>query len=107
MTLADLAAAVLTVLLLCAGYVIRPHRARCPDTYDLRTGVRTSGSFECWPHPSAPVGWDRRLGRIEDWDGTHGRPERSIQSEATIGSRIYCTGGATPRQDGFRVWCQR
>lgn len=104
----ELISAIVTVCVLVAGYAIRPHHARCPDTYDLRTGIQPSGRFDCWPHPSAPADWDPRNGRIEDWDGTHGKPERSVQSEATLGGQIYCTGGSRPIVVDYRtVGCRR
>lgn len=108
-TLADLAAAIMTVLILLVSFITRPKRARCPDTYDLRTGIQASGRFNCWPHPVAPPGWNyRRDGRIEDWDGTFGKAERSLQSEAAIGGKLYCTNGTRPIVIDYRtVGCQR
>lgn len=93
----DLVASMLTVVLLCCAMVTRPTRARCPAGYDLRTGVRPSGEFRCWPHPVGDP----------EWDGTWMRPDRARQPDGAFGARVYCTGGATPRQDGTSVWCQR
>ena len=85
---------------------LHPATAACPPGYDLRVGVRRSGAFECWPAPVAPRGWDwRRLGPVTDWDGTFGRPERSVQPSGVLKGRVYCPNGTTPRQDGHKVWC--
>lgn len=35
------------------------------------------------------------------------RARRDIIDHRRIVVRIHCTGGATPRQDGSSVWCQR
>lgn len=35
------------------------------------------------------------------------RARRDISDPRRIVVRIHCTGGATPRQDGLKVWCQR
>lgn len=88
----------LTLWLLALACLARPHRARCPIGYDLRTGIRPSGEFTCWPNPSGPL----------EWDGTWGRPERSRQPDGVIESRIFCTGGTRPVVVGDReVGCQR
>ncbi len=91
------AASILTMVLLVLAWAIRPTHAHCPDRYGLRMGVRIDGHFQCWP---APVG-------DEDWSFATGRPDRSVQPAEILESRIYCTGGATPHQDGTSVWCQR
>lgn len=76
----------------------RPERARCPDGYDVRAGIRRSGDFECWPRPVGDP----------DYDGTYGKPERGTQSDAIIRGRIYCTGGTQPIVvDYLTVGCQR
>lgn len=31
----------------------------------------------------------------------------AIDDDRVIVGRVHCTGGATPRQDGRSVWCQR
>lgn len=86
-----------TFALLALAFALRPSAASCPPGRDLRTGIRRDGRFECW---SAPVG-------DPDWDGTWGRPERGVQAEDAIGSRIFCTGGSVPIVvDARRVGCQ-
>lgn len=71
----------------------------CPTGYDLRTGVRRDGRFECWPHPVGDP----------EWDGTWRRsPDRSTQSDAIVRNRIICTGGAHPIVIDYKtVGCQR
>jgi len=70
----------------------------CPLGYDLRTGIRRNGSFECWPHPTGNP----------EWDGTWRHPERGEQSLAIQRSWIYCTGGSQPIIVTDRVvGCQR
>lgn len=81
-----------------------PTAARCPPTYDLRTGIRRSGVYECWPHPVAPREW--RGSRIEDWDGTFGRPERSVQPAGILTGRIWCGKGVPVVLDERRVGCR-
>lgn len=89
--LVDIAAWWISMLLLCWSMVARPMTAACGEGHDLRTGIRRSGVFQCWPHPVAPAGWNaRRFGRIEDWDGTFGRPARSVQPAGVITGRIWC-----------------
>lgn len=86
---------------------LHPVAASCPAGHDLRTGVRRSGAYKCWPAPVAPRDWSvARQGQVTDWDGTWQRPERSVQPDGAIAGRVYCFGGATPRQDGQRVWCE-
>lgn len=87
--------------LLALAFALRPHRARCPVGMDLRTGVRADGRFECWPAPSGPTVYERVGGGEWRW------VDHSTQIEDWLTSRIYCTGGATPRHDGRSVWCQR
>lgn len=94
----DLLSAIATLILLCCSMAVRPTKARCPATYDLRTGIRTSGHFECWPHPVGDP----------EWDGTWQRPERSRQPAGVLGSRIFCTNGTRPIVvDERTVGCQR
>jgi len=93
-------AILLSIAALAIASVCHPARARCPAGYDLRTGIRRDGRFECWP---APLG-------DPEWDGTWRRsPDRSVQPDGIIHSRIYCTGGAHPiaGDDGRTVGCQR
>lgn len=91
-------AAVVSLLITLSAPCTRPVRARCPDGHDLRTGIRRSGAFECWPVPGGdPL-----------YDGAGGFPERSTQSTAILRGQIYCTGGAHPIVVDFRtVGCQR
>lgn len=92
-------AILISIAILAISSVCRPSRARCPAGYDLRTGIRRSGHFECWPSPDGDP----------DYDGTWQRPERSVQREDVLTGRIYCTGGAQPiaGDDGSTVGCQR
>lgn len=93
-----LVGSLLTLWAIAVGCILRPRAARCPQGFDLRTGVRADGRFECWPRPSGPL----------DFDGIWGKPERSVQPEGVIGARIYCTGGARPIVvDERTVGCQR
>jgi len=91
-------AVLVTLAIATVSMCVRPSRARCPIGYDLRTGVQRSGAFVCWPSPTGnPM-----------YDGAGGYPERSVQSNATIGRAIYCTGGARPIVVDYRtVGCQR
>lgn len=83
--------------LLLIATLVQPTAASCPPGRDLRTGIRRDGRFECW---SAPVG-------DPDWDGTWNRPERGVQADDAISSRIFCTGGSVPIVvDARRVGCQ-
>lgn len=113
--LIDIACAWLSVALLCWSAVARPTRAECAPGWDLRTGIRRNGCFTCWQHPVAPRGWDAgRFGPIADWDGTFGRPERSVQPAGVLEGRIWCGTGAIPivvlawrDRDARRVGCGR
>lgn len=92
------AVVVVSLVLAMAGPCTRPTRARCPAMHDLRTGVRVSGRFECWP---SPVGDPL-------YDGAGGFPERSTQNGLILRGQIYCTGGAHPIVvDSRTVGCQR
>jgi hypothetical protein len=92
-------AILISIIVLAAAAVCRPTHASCPIGYDLRTGIRRTGDFECWP---VPVG-------DPDWDGTWQRPERSVQPDGVLEGRLYCTGGMQPLagDDGRTVGCQR
>lgn len=79
-------------LALCA--VLRPTLARCPFDMDLRTGVTPDGSFECWPHPSKRAGMSDS--EYREYDGTFGKPERSVQASWMLAGRVYCTGSTRP-----------
>lgn len=99
----------IAILMIPVIVAVGPHPPdvrRCPASYDLRTGVRADGRFQCWPHPSAPRGWHG--GPIEDWDGTWQRPEKSVQLGTIVDDRIYCTGGTRPIVVDYQtVGCQR
>lgn len=89
---------VLALAIAAIAMCTHPSRANCPDGHDLRMGIRRSGDFECW---SRPVG-------DPDYDGTFGKPERSVQPGPVYRGRIYCTGGAQPIVVDYRtVGCQR
>lgn len=75
-----------SLVLLAIAFVLRPERARCPDGRDLRTGIRRDGHFACW---SRPIG-------DPEWDGTFGRPDRSVQRDDAVEGRIWCGAGAVP-----------
>lgn len=80
-------------LALC--WALRPTEWRAPGGWFVN-GVRPSGEFEARP-------W---LGRPQDdLDDAHAR--REIADDRVLVGRVWCTGGATPRQDGTKVWCQR
>jgi hypothetical protein len=87
-----------SALLLALACLVRPHHARCPASRDLRTGIRRDGRFACW---SVPVG-------DPDYDGTFGRPDRSVQRDDAIEGRIYCGRGEVPivALDGRGAGCQ-
>lgn len=79
------------MLLVVAYLFSHPVHARCPPGHDLRTGIRRSGHYECWPAPREPRGWSvSRQGPIRDWDGTWQRPERSVQPAGVLTGRIWC-----------------
>lgn len=68
----------------------------CPSGYDLRTGIRVDGRYECWPHPDGDP----------DFDGTWQRPERGTQSMAILRGRILCPTTEDPVVlDDRRVGC--
>ena len=88
------------VLLFVVGLTIAscPDHARCPGGHDLRTGIRRSGDFECWPSPP----------RGSLYDGAGGYDERSPQRGPVLRSRIFCADGAQPLVVDFRtVACSR
>lgn len=89
--------ALVSLALLALAFAVRPQRAVCPAGHDLRTGIRRSGAFRCWPAVVGPM----------DDDGTFGRPERGVQPDGVIESRVYCTGGSVPIVvDARTVGCQ-
>ncbi len=91
-------AILLSLVLMAVCAIVKPTKARCPPGHDLRTGIRRSGHFECWPNP---------IGNAEG-DGIMGRPDRSVQPPWTINARIHCTSGQLPIVVDYRtVGCQR
>jgi hypothetical protein len=95
--LAELVAAIVTVIVLSVGVLARPTHVRCPDGTDLRAGIRRDGYFECWPRPLGEPHWDPRARAWID-DG--------FQPGWRLGGRVYCTGGTEVLQDGQSAWCQ-
>lgn len=91
-------AIVASFAVLAFAAVLRPHAARCPGNMDLRTGVRADGSFQCWPHPVGDP----------NWDGTYGRPDRSVQASWVLAGRVYCASTERPSVvDWNLVGCRR
>lgn len=89
--------ALATVLVLCLAMATQPRRASCPVGWYVN-GIRPTGSFECRP---IPIG-------NPDYDGTWGKPDRSIERPGAILGRLYCTGGTHPIVRNERtVGCQR
>lgn len=74
-----------------------PTSLQCPPRYDLRTGVRRSGEFECWPNV---VG-------NPDYDGTWGRPERGVQPPGIIVLKVWCRASERPVIFEERVRCAK
>ncbi len=88
-----------TFALLLFTLAVASHVHRCrmsAPTGWYVNGVRPDGAFELRPVLGAP---DR------DLEDAHAR--RDIDDPRAFRGWIYCTGGATPRQDGLSVWCQR
>lgn len=87
-----------SLALIAIAFVVRPQRARCPDRHDLRTGIRRSGAFECWPAVRGDP----------EYDGTWGKPERGIQPPGIVAGQIYCRAPAIPIVlDNRTVACRR
>ncbi len=86
------ALAVLLVAWCCAA-----HRSWCraPAGWYV-DGAQSGGTYEL-----APV-----LGSADD-DLLDARIRRELAGPAPVRGALYCTGGATLRQDGLSVWCQR
>jgi hypothetical protein len=83
---------VLLVVWCCAT-----HRQRCPALPGWYVnGAQPRGSYELWPV----------LGRSQD-DLLDARARRQSEGSLPVPGQLYCTGGATLRQDGSSVWCQR
>lgn len=76
----------------------------------------------CWcshrQRCAAPAGWfvNGARGSTYELAPVLGRPEddlldawirRSLRGARPVRGQLYCTGGATLRQDGLSVWCQR
>lgn len=96
--LIEVACLLLTVVVLCLSMVVRPHHARCPVGWDLRTGIRQDGRFDCWRHPVGDKNWQWSLGR----------PDRSVQPAGVVGGKIWCTSGQRAVViDDRAVGCQR
>lgn len=70
---------------------------RCPAP----SGWYVDGARPSGPYELAPV-----LGRPED-DLDDARRRSAIRGPDPVRGDLYCTGGATLRQDGLSVWCQR
>lgn len=89
--------AALTLVLQVLAMLVTPARATCPSGHYVN-GIRPSGAFSCLP---TPVG-------DPEYDGTYGKPDRSVQPPGELESRIYCTGGTHPVvRDHRTVGCQR
>lgn len=84
-----------TIVVLAWCCAMHPTSWRAPRGWYVN-GVRPTGRFEMRPVLGDP---ERDL---ED-----ARQRINIDDERALEGRIYCTGGATPRQDGSSVWCQR
>lgn len=88
----DLAAWILSLLVLGAGALCRPHLARCPVGWYDYDGVRPSGEFTCAPTPVGP-----------DWEPM--QPDRGSQPTPRLVGRVYCDGRALADVDGRTVLC--
>lgn len=77
----------------CCTY---PTHARCAAGWWAPEGVR-GGELVCRPRPVGPDERDAR-GIVVD---------HSVQPPGETRVRLWCTGGATLRQDGESAWCQR
>ncbi len=85
--------------LLCAvgSFVLM---AWCCVTYTDRVSA-PRGWYVNGVHPDGRFEWRPVLGDPRE---LHPRP---IHDDRHVTGRVYCTGGATPRQNGQKVWCQR
>lgn len=72
-----------------------PHRIGAPRGWYVN-GVRQCGAWEMRPV----------LGRPED-DLLDAVRRRVWEDDRAVRGQLWCTGGATPRQDGRGAWCQR
>jgi len=88
---------IIGVLLAIAAQVLRPHHAACPGHWH-NNGIRPSGEFLCTQNPVGDP----------DYDGTYGRPDRSVVPSGCLYGRLHCTGGQHPIVvDDRTVGCQR
>jgi hypothetical protein len=85
----------IVVLLVLWCWCVHRHRCRAPRGWYVN-GAQPNGAFELRPV----------LGRPQD-DLLDAWLRREIVGPAPVRGRLYCTGGATARQDGESVWCQR
>jgi len=93
----DVIGSLVSVLTLCIALVLHPVRASCPLGWH-HDGVRRTGNFACTRNPVGDP----------EWDGTYGRPDRSVVPPGELRGRIYCTGGAVPIVvDDRTVGCMR
>lgn len=85
----------LVVLLVLWCWCARRDRLTAPPGW-LTAAARPDGSYELEPV----------LGRPQD-DLEDARARRQLPGPDAVRGWLYCTGGATLRQDGHSVWCQR
>lgn len=85
----------LVLLLVLSCWCSRARRFRAPHGWYVN-GAQPSGSFRL----------DPVLGQPAD-DLVDARARRNIAGPAPVVGQLYCTGGATARQDGESVWCSR
>lgn len=76
-------------------WLFSPRHVNAPHGWYVN-GVRPDGAWEMRPV----------LGRPDD-DLLDAVRRRVWEDNRRIRGRLWCTGGATPRQDGASVWCQR
>lgn len=103
--LTEIACLIASTLLLCWSLATYQQHATCPGGWPTSGGVATwhvamalpGGYFECRRVP----------GGDPEYDGTHGKPDRSYDLPGTLRSRLWCTSGSYLHQDGHSVWCSR
>ncbi len=84
----------ITLFLLTVAFVMRPSRGSCADPYYVN-GATPNGVYQCrtkYPYPD---------------DCTKGGCVQREFDDSWYESRIYCTNGLVPVQDGHSVWCAR